>query len=91
MSDKVLMEKIKGVLFEHKILDLTKVKELLDDGANPKVIVFGEKKSAYDLVKDNNETGEFNALIEEFDQHVKNDLREADSVDEGMHLTDDEI
>ena len=42
------------------------------------------------MVKQNNKNGEYNALIEEFDHFMQYDLRESDSVEEGMPVTDEE-
>lgn len=83
-----LLNEVKHLVNDHDLHALTRIRELLDLGADPKKIILGE--SAHDLVSKHNKDGRFNAVIEEFDAFKSVSLREKDSIDEGMHLREGE-
>jgi hypothetical protein len=86
----LLYETIKTIVVEKTHVDLRAIKELLDSGANPKAKSKKANLSAYDIVSQHNQDGKYNALIEIFDEHLSENPREMDSVEEGMHLKSEE-
>ena len=82
-----LIYEVKHLVGDHDYNALARIRELLELGALPTRIILGE--SASNIVKVNNSDGRYNAILEEFDKYSKS--REQDSVDEGMHLTKEEI
>jgi hypothetical protein len=88
--NSLLYETIHAIVVDHKHLDITSVRELLKAGAKPKLKVKEAEMSVYDLVLKHNHDGQFNAIVALFDEYSSNNLREMDSVAEGMHLKSDE-
>lgn len=82
----LLYETVHAIVVDHKHLDTTSVQELLKAGAKPKLKTKSTELSAYDLVLKYNHDGQFNAIVELFDEYSSHDLREMDSVSEGMPL-----
>jgi hypothetical protein len=83
-----LLNEVKHLVNEHDLHALTRIKELLELGADPKKEVLGE--NSYEFILKHNKDGRFNAVVEEFDSLKSVSLREKDSIDEGMHLREGE-
>lgn len=74
-----------GVLLNN-VVPITKVIQLLQEGANPHAITKEDELSAYSLIFQNNSTGKYNFIMELFDEYSNplEGLRASDSVEEGM-------
>ncbi len=83
--DKQLRDVVTKVLRDGNPIDLKKIKALLDKGANPKADVKVDEFSAYSMVKQYNENGQYNAILEVFDEHLEELTRPSESTWEGMH------
>lgn len=84
-----LIYEVKHLVRDHDYHALSRIRELLKLGADPKKVVLGE--SAFEIIAENNKDGRYNAVVEEFEVFKKSSNREEDSIDEGMHLTKEEI
>lgn len=81
--DEMLLDVVKSIVLHHKYTNLSLMKDLLDRGADPYVIL--HKTSSYKFVLQRNNRGEFAALLDEFEDHSKNGhVREDDSTYEGL-------
>jgi hypothetical protein len=81
--DVKLRNLIVKILRDEKPVNVDKIKDLLEDGANPKAEILHDEFSAYDLVSNYNDKGQYNAILEEFDRDLVS--RSSDSDWEGMH------
>ncbi len=81
--DVQLRNLVVKMLREDNHIDIRKIKNLLSAGANPKAEILLDEFSAYDLVSNYNDKGQFNAIVEEFDKDLV--ARVTDSDWEGMH------
>jgi len=81
--DEMLIEVVKSIVLHHKYSQLPLMKDLLDRGADPHVVL--HKTSAYQFVLQRNKDGEFAALLDEFEDHLESGhSREGDSTYEGL-------
>ena len=85
--DKQLRDLVVKILHHNQDIKIQKVNSLLYKGANPSAEVMPDEFSAYQLVLQYNDKGQFNALVEVFDEHLHVLNRPADSDWEGMHNT----
>ena len=83
-----LLNEVKHLVNDHDLHALTRIRELLQLGADPKKNILGE--SSYEFISKHNKDGRFNAVIEEFDSTKSASPRENDSIEEGMHLREGE-
>lgn len=83
-----LLNEVKHLVNDHDLHALTRIRELLQLGADPKKNILGE--SSYEFILKHNKDGRFNAVIEEFDSNKSASSRENDSIEEGMHLREGE-
>jgi hypothetical protein len=83
--DKQLRDLVVKILHHNQDIKIQKINNLLDKGANPIAEVMPDEFSAYQLVLQYNDKGQFNALVEVFDEHLHVLSRPADSDWEGMH------
>lgn len=83
--DKQLHSIITRVLRDGSSVNLKKIQILLDKGANPKADVIPDEFSAYNLVTQYNQNGQYNAILEIFDEHLEELTRPSESTWEGMH------
>ncbi len=83
--DSQLREQVVKMLHGSKSVDVEKLQSLLKKGADPKAEIVPDEFSAYTLVNQYNDNGQFNGLIELFDEHLEALSRTADSDWEGMH------
>lgn len=84
--DAQLREQVLKILHGSRSVDVEKLHSLLKKGADPKAEIIPDEFSAYNLVHQYNDKGQFNGLIEIFDEHIENLTRPADSDWEGMHI-----
>lgn len=81
--DEMLLDVVKSIVLHHKYSNLTLMKDLLENGADPYVVL--HNTSAYKFVLQRNTSGEFAALLDEFEDHSKGGhVREDESTYEGL-------
>ncbi len=83
--DAQLRDQVVKILHGNRSVDVEKIQLLLKKGADPKAEIKPDEFSAYHLVSQYNDKGQYNGLIEIFDEYMEALTRPADSDWEGMH------
>lgn len=83
-KDNMLYNLVRSVVEHNGAVDVHAIKTMLAEGANPEALV-DHGLSAYSLLVMKNVGGQYNSILEEFDDFLdKKHLREHDSTYEGM-------
>ncbi|MFI4955292.1 MAG: hypothetical protein ACHP9Y_05200 [Gammaproteobacteria bacterium] len=84
--DVELRDLVRDGVLKGKNVSITLVIHLLQNGANPSATTAQDELTAYNIIRQNNQSGKYNFIEELFDEHSNphEHLRVSDSVGEGM-------